>query len=505
MSLLQKATIITTPTAHSNGVLHSIKGGSVADFDVVRGSAATRVNAEGLIEDISILSGELVTNGDFSNGSTGWTLSGTNLSIADGKATSTGSNFGAQFKQTILTTNKTYKLVFDIVDYTSGAITLIATYYGVEQAFNSLGTHTAYFTSLSQTELRLYSQNFIGSIDNISIKEVIDATNIPRIDYTDGTASLLLEPQSTNFLTYSEDFSNSIWNAYGGETTRTFDSSVVNPTGGLGAYVIEGVSSLRRFGVAQTVTPSTDYTFSFYVKNIDATLLKTNITNSSVSSYVFTSEVNTTGWTRVEINFTSSTETTCVFQVTRDLTIGGSVYFWGAQLEALPHATSYIPTSGAIATRLADVVTGAGDATTFNSTEGVLYAEIAALVNTQTTDTSITLTDGINNILLFRYRSTNQINLKVFVNGVAQTEKTYTLSDATDFNKIAIKWQLNNYKIYVNGVSVFTSGSALVFPNDSINNLSFTDGANNFFGKTKALAVWKEALSDQELECLTTI
>ena len=74
MSLLDKATIITTPTAHSNGVLHSIKGGSVADFDVVRGSAATRVNAEGLIEDISILSGELVTNGDFTNGSTGWSL-----------------------------------------------------------------------------------------------------------------------------------------------------------------------------------------------------------------------------------------------------------------------------------------------------------------------------------------------------------------------------------------------------------------------------------------------
>ena len=72
MSLLDKATIITTPTAHSNGVLHSIKGGAVADFDVVRGSAATRVNAEGLIEDISTLSGELVTNGDFRT-DTDWT------------------------------------------------------------------------------------------------------------------------------------------------------------------------------------------------------------------------------------------------------------------------------------------------------------------------------------------------------------------------------------------------------------------------------------------------
>ena len=85
MSLLDKATIITTPTAHSNGVLHSIKGGSVADFDVVRGSAATRVNAEGLIEDISTLSGELVTNGDFSNGASDWNLT-SGASIGENKS-----------------------------------------------------------------------------------------------------------------------------------------------------------------------------------------------------------------------------------------------------------------------------------------------------------------------------------------------------------------------------------------------------------------------------------
>ena len=117
------------------------------------------------------LGDELVTNGDFAT-DTDWVLSGQNLSISNGKGVSTGSNFGAQFKQTILKVNKSYKLIFDIVDFTSGSIGLTSNYYGEEQTFNSLGTHTAIFTSLSQTEFRLYSFNFIGTVTNVSVKEV---------------------------------------------------------------------------------------------------------------------------------------------------------------------------------------------------------------------------------------------------------------------------------------------------------------------------------------------
>ena len=101
---------------------------------------------------------------------TGWT-------IANDKATSAGSNFGGQLKQTILETNKIYLLTFDIVDYTSGKLSLQSSYYGETQLFSGIGSYTAYFTSLSQTELRLYSQNLIGSIDNVSVKEVLEGWN----------------------------------------------------------------------------------------------------------------------------------------------------------------------------------------------------------------------------------------------------------------------------------------------------------------------------------------
>jgi hypothetical protein len=45
----------------------------------------------------------------------------------------------------------------------------------------------------------------------------------------------------------------------------------------------------------------------------------------------------------------------------------------------------------------------------------------------------------------------------------------------------------------------------LSFPNNTLNDLSFSlNGLYDFFGKTKCVAVFKEALTDDELECLTS-
>lgn len=66
-NLLEKASIVTTPTAYDNGKILSVKPNtSVGDFDFTRNSSATRVNSQGLIEDVQILSSNLVSNGDFS-------------------------------------------------------------------------------------------------------------------------------------------------------------------------------------------------------------------------------------------------------------------------------------------------------------------------------------------------------------------------------------------------------------------------------------------------------
>ena len=71
-------------------------------------------------------------------------------------------------------------------------------------------------------------------------------------------------------------------------------------------------------------------------------------------------------------------------------------YIYGYQLENGAYKTSYIPTTTAPATRTADVCNNAGTSATFNSTEGVLFAEIAALAD-DSTQRFISLGDGTSN------------------------------------------------------------------------------------------------------------
>ena len=66
-NLLDKASIILTPTAYDNGKALCVKpSDGSGDFDFSRNSAATRVNAQGLVENVQILSSNLVQNPSFS-------------------------------------------------------------------------------------------------------------------------------------------------------------------------------------------------------------------------------------------------------------------------------------------------------------------------------------------------------------------------------------------------------------------------------------------------------
>ena len=76
--LLNKASIILTPTGYKAGTLYNVAPvvEPYEDFDFARASVASRVNSSGLVEMVGrTLGSELVTNGDFATDSD-WTLGG---------------------------------------------------------------------------------------------------------------------------------------------------------------------------------------------------------------------------------------------------------------------------------------------------------------------------------------------------------------------------------------------------------------------------------------------
>jgi hypothetical protein len=140
----------------------------------------------------------------------------------------------------------------------------------------------------------------------------------------------------------------------------------------------------------------------------------------------------------------------------------------------------------------------------FNDSEGVLYAEISALAD-DSTYRQIAISDGTtdNRIALMYTNASNSIRSQVRVSASNQFDQTTTAYTITENNKIAIKYKANDFALWINGVQVFTDTSGTT--PTGLNELAFDDGAgnNDFYGNTKAVAVFKEALSNDLLERLT--
>jgi hypothetical protein len=526
-NLLDEASILLTPTAYNNGSMLAVKPtNGDGDFTFSRNSAATRVNAQGLVENVQILSSNLVSNGDFSQGGQDWTIT-SGASIGENKLDIDAGAFDFFAKQTAITSGLNYKITLDAV-VTSGNILL---YTGTQFATISNSGSYTFITTSDSTQIRFRSSGsaLVGSITNISVIEITDDTNLPRIDYTDGCGSLLLEPQSTNLVYNSND-------GFASSSMNLVYNSEISPDGTQNAYKSTTTNATAAHVRTLNVAFSNTSVFSMFLKygnnqwyQIINAAKTGNFVNVDIQNGVFgTNGADTenlsikdfgNGWYRVSGTFINalSTGTLRVYAgsssssnwAATSAPIGSYNYGFGFQVEQNSYATSYIPTQGATSTRLADIATNSGNASLINSEEGTLYFEGSALAN-DGTNRVITLSkssDWSNRTFLRYDASANSITYRYLVNGSIKVNLVHTLSNATILNKIACKWELNNFKLYVNGLNVGQDLSGSVISADSLNKLNFNDGlgTNKFYGKNKALAVYKTALTDEQLTLLTTI
>ena len=488
-------------------------------FTFARGSEATYVDAQGLIQSTNELGEELITNGDFSNGLTDWSVVGgsyasVNNGILNSNNTLNGSWFGQYIAQDVSFVNgKKYKLTFkakNISGNTNLRLTQGANVIFSSNITSSFVDYEVFYTAnADNNSLRLFCNDAIGefAIDNVSVKEYITATNTPRLDYSTGAEAFLLEPQSTNLLPYSEDFSQWYKVNYTVQTnvavspSGNFDASfVTNPSGG-GGLVRQAIN----------VTPSTAYTFSFYAKRGTASDAKYSVYDNTnggdiISTTSYYSQINSDTFTRITVSFIAPAGcTSLAVYVIRDSSAVGNTIVWGAQLEALPYATSYIPSNGSQTTRNQETCINATPE--INSEEGVLYAEISALAN-DGTNRYIFISDGTNDngVRLYYTTVNNRITARYYVNGTATSVLNFTLPNGLDFNKIAFRYRENDFSLWANGFKVANDTLGATNLPNTLTNLSFATGTGGspFFGNTKDLKYYPKALSDAELIKLTT-
>ena len=497
MSLLDDVSIVVTPNGYKAGELYAV----------------VPTYAEG---------SDVIDNGDFATDLSDWNITG-NDATHTVTWTATGARYQSDttspvlgFAQASLEVGKIYKVTCNIA-YAVGSGTLRCSIGGVNQTAFTEGFNTRTSVASSFTSLSFLrdSTNVDVIISNVSVKEVT-RDNVPRIDYTGGGCPhILAEPQRTNELTQSNQF-DTTWSQSGtltsgqdgvGGSTDAWKFENPNPTSGL--FQNDTTSGVQTFSAY--FKKNSNYGVRFYAFGSVNCSTYFDLDNGAVvSSINSTAKVESAGadWFRCSMTF-DQTNTQCYFYVTNNAStqVVGNITLQYAQLEQGSYATSYIPTEGTTATRAIETYESAEDISgLINDSEGVLFVEMAALSDDLTFRT-ISLSDNTSsNRCVLRYGgTTNYINVLISSGGSTVFDNNYTLSEITDFNKIAVKWKVNDFALWVDGFERATAavGSAPIGLSQ-LQLSNYDNSGNDFYGKVKQLQVYKTALTDTQLAALTS-
>lgn len=329
-----------------------------------------------------------------------------------------------------------------------------------------------------------------------------DRLNVPRLTYQNGGGgcpSLLLEKQSTNLALYSEDFTNGFWTK---DTTTTVTANDgISPDGTQNADRFESPSSIKgiySYGVSGSET------ISVYIK-------AGNSGNVGKSATLFTTLATqdfilTNDWQRISVSGAASSLWALYPSATNSFT---NVLIWGAQAEQSSYPTSYIPTTSASATRVADACYKTGISSLIGQTEGTLFVDFDFQYSDSATQVLIKAnqTTDANSVGIEVQGTT----IKALVNSVGSQIVNISGTISTGRIKAAIAYKTNDFAFYVNGTQVGTDTSGSVAFAGVVDILTigqFLLLGTSYFPATRPFnesVVFKTRLTNAELASLTTI
>ena len=406
--------------------------------------------------------------------------------------------------------------------------------FGNGEWYGKEGTILAYNDENNNYKPLLFDFDRASGATRVNKEGLIETVGVdqPRVDYKDDSkGALLLEPQRTNLTLYSEDLSNSYWAKQNGSITSNV---IASPSGIQNADLFtENTSNGDHaiFDVVNYFVSGTTYTLSFFAKANGRTKVEVASANSGTcptgrfdlqektatatnTSFGAKIEDYGNGWFRCSVSRVAPNSGIDLPYYAAVINFGildyqgngtSGMYFWGMQTETGSYATSYIPTQGSAVTRVADACNGAGNNQVINSNEGVLYYESTYTDGSDYNSISISNTSGTEKCRIW-YDNTNLV-FATYVGGVNQTFIGYPISKGITY-KIGIRYKLNDFALFVDGVKATNIIVSLggVSPANSYNKLNLNSGDinNKLYGNVKDLRVYNTALTDKELQALTS-
>jgi hypothetical protein len=334
------------------------------------------------------------------------------------------------------------------------------------------------------------------------------ASNVPRLDYTNGSCpSILVEPQRTNVCLQSNNVNNAIWGKDVLNGTQVITPNYgVSPDGTTNAtrlqmsFTTGGYSSILQ--VIDT-TPLIAYTYTVYIKSLSGTpticFLNDGVTGNKLITL-------TNQWVRYTFNIsTSGLQTYPRFLLSDGLTSSSAdILVYGAQMELGSYATSYIPTTSASVTRNADVISKTGISSLIGQTEGTMFLDINSNLDTSFFRVLANLL-GVSSsyyITINKFLSTGNIYAEI----VDGTQQALIVSSVNSGRcKIALAYKNNDVAFYINGSLIGTDSSASI-PATSAFALNYqTNLGVETMVNHNMIALWKTRLTNTQLAQLTTI
>jgi len=391
------------------------------------------------------------------------------------------------------------------------SITMIPSGYKSQKVYSVLPTN-------GDGDLTFDRNNAGSRVNKDGLIEQV-ATDVPRLDYSDGSCpSLLSEPASLNLATYSEDFSQWTKSEING-TSTIISSSQLSPSGTNNAYRVNCVlddntlnnQATFRLSSVSGLT-SSNRTVSFYLRSDTSSEV---MVRSPYNDGTYTTFQLTNNWERYSVPLNDVVVTTCLVEIGLrvitgfgDTNLNATFDVWGAQLEEGANPSSYIPTSGSTATRSADIAQMTGDnfSSWYNQSEGTLFAQWVSPDTKQFSSPAIIKSSAVKNsprIYVYAYQGNKLIGM---VKTPSESATILTTSYVPNTKlKTAIAYNTSSQSSTFNGNTPQSANISAAIPTMIKMDLGDVYSTNDRYSNhhISRLSYYNERLTDAELQTIT--